>query len=199
MKKYKIDEKHFIGGWFIDPKICDDILKCYKKIPEPLLNNGMTRHKEQNHSNPDVKDSSDYYISPLNNKYPFPNYLKELQKCLNEYIKVYPPVGCLGKFGVTHNYNIQGYKKGGGFKLWHNERGYFMNATRVLVFMTFLNDVPDGGTDFKYQKITVPAKKGLTLIWPPDWTHTHKGQISQTKEKYIVTGWLNFLDDTSNT
>jgi hypothetical protein len=29
--------------------------------------------------------------------------------------------------------------------------------------MTYLNDVPDGGTEFKYQKIISPAKKGLTL------------------------------------
>ena len=60
--------------------------------------------------------------------------------------------------------------------------------------MTFLNDVPNGGTMFKYQNITVPAKKGLTLIWPTDFTHTHKGEISKTHEKYIVTGWYT-LDD----
>ena len=68
------------------------------------------------------------------------------------------------------------------------------NYDRCLVFMTYLNDVEDGGTSFKYQDIDIPAKKGLTLIWPAYWTHTHKGIISNTKEKYIVTGWLNFLN-----
>jgi hypothetical protein len=58
--------------------------------------------------------------------------------------------------------------------------------------MTYLNDVDDGGTDFFYQKITSPAKKGLTIIWPTDWTHMHKGQVSMTKEKMIVTGWFTF-------
>jgi hypothetical protein len=58
--------------------------------------------------------------------------------------------------------------------------------------MTYLNDVNDGGTEFLYQKITSPAKKGLTLIWPADWTHTHRGQISKTKEKSIITGWFNY-------
>ena len=43
-----------------------------------------------------------------------------------------------------------------------------------------------------YQKITSPAKKGLTMIWPSDWTHTHRGQISQNHKKYIITGWLNY-------
>ena len=66
------------------------------------------------------------------------------------------------------------------------------SGNRILVFMTYLNDVDDGGTDFKYQNLTSPAKKGLTMIWPSDFTHTHKGQISHTKEKYIVTGWVGF-------
>ena len=58
--------------------------------------------------------------------------------------------------------------------------------------MTYLNDVGKSGTEFLYQNIKVPAKKGLTLIWPTDWTHTHRGIISKNKEKTIVTGWFNF-------
>ena len=50
--------------------------------------------------------------------------------------------------------------------------------TRCFAFMTYLNDVSDGGTEFMYQKLISPAKKGLTMIWPSDWTHTHRGQIS---------------------
>ena len=45
---------------------------------------------------------------------------------------------------------------------------------------------------FKYQNITAPCKKGLTLIWPTDFTHTHSGQISETHEKYIITGWFGY-------
>ena len=58
--------------------------------------------------------------------------------------------------------------------------------------MTYLNDVPDAGTHFKYQDLTTPAEKGLTLIWPTDFTHPHKGQITKHHEKYIITGWLGF-------
>ena len=55
--------------------------------------------------------------------------------------------------------------------------------------MTYLNDVTDGGTEFKYQNITAPAKKGLTLIWPSDWTYTHKGGGPKDGYKFIATGW----------
>ena len=60
--------------------------------------------------------------------------------------------------------------------------------------MTYLNDVENGGTDFLYQKITTPAKKGLTIIWPATWTHTHKCHISNTQEKYIITGWFSYVN-----
>ena len=63
----------------------------------------------------------------------------------------------------------------------------------MLVFMTYLNDVEDGGTFFKYQNIKTKAKKGTTLIWPTDFTHTHKGEISTKSHKYILTGWLGFI------
>ena len=31
MKEYKINKKHFIGGWYIDTKICDEIFNSFKK------------------------------------------------------------------------------------------------------------------------------------------------------------------------
>ena len=92
---------------------------------------------------------------------------------------------------MTEGANIQWYPPGGGYHSWHCERtSKFEN--RCLVWMTYLNDVPNAGTNFKYQNITTPPKKGLTIIWPTDFTHTHSGQISKTHEKYIITGWFNF-------
>ena len=57
--------------------------------------------------------------------------------------------------------------------------------------MTYLNDAENAGTEFFYQKLSLPCKKGLTVIWPSDWTHTHKGIINEKQSKTIVTGWLS--------
>ena len=46
-------------------------------------------------------------------------------------------------------------------------------------------DELQGNDSIKYQNIKTKAKKGLTLIWPSDFTHTHKGEISNKKHKYI--------------
>ena len=86
---------------------------------------------------------------------------------------------------------IQYYRPGQGYKEWHSERTSGGNR-RCLVFMTYLNTVPEAGTHFKYQKLTTPAEKGLTVMWPTDFTHTHKGQITKHHEKYILTGWLGY-------
>ena len=59
--------------------------------------------------------------------------------------------------------------------------------------MTYLNDINDGGeTEFLYQNIKIKPRKGLTLIWPADWTFTHRGNFAPSEEKYIVTGWFNY-------
>ena len=59
--------------------------------------------------------------------------------------------------------------------------------------MTYLNDVEDGGsTYFNHYDLDIKPTKGLTLIWPAEWTHSHKGNILNSGVKYIITGWLIF-------
>jgi len=41
--------------------------------------------------------------------------------------------------------------------------------------------------------LKVKPEKGLTLIWPADWTFTHRGIPSMSETKYIVTGWYNYI------
>ena len=102
------------------------------------------------------------------------------------------PIQEIGGSGAAGN-KIQYFKRNGGFFSWHCERGNRYFATRAIVYMTYLNTVKDKGeTEFKYYGKKVKAKKGLTLLWPPDFTHTHRGIPSPTEEKYIVTGWCEF-------
>jgi len=188
MSKELFPLESFIHGSYIDPKICDALVKEHKnskdKKPGVLKNNVV-----------DVlqKDSVDLRCSPRPNAQPYVDYVIALEKVLHEYQSKYKEVGTLNPFTLSSDWNIQWYRKGGGYKTWHNERiGPGMISHRILVWMTYLNDVPDGGTEFKYQDIIAPAKKGLTLIWPTDWTHTHRSQRTRKHEKYIATGWFHY-------
>ena len=184
LKQYKLPKESFIGGWFIPKKICDNLISYYDKnklkIQPGVLGGG--------HIIKSVKDSMDLSIAVNNTDFEISEYQTVLQEVLNLYIKRYPEVNRYDKFAVSGS-NIQKYSKNGGFKPFHFERAGKIVSTRVLVFMTYLNDVENGGTKFKYQKITTPSKKGLTLIWPTDFTHTHKSQVVN-KEKIIMTGWF---------
>ena len=62
---------------------------------------------------------------------------------------------------------------------------------RHLAFILYLNDVPNGGTEFFHQKYICEARKGKILIFPANFCYSHRGQISMTHEKYILTGWAN--------
>jgi hypothetical protein len=115
-----------------------------------------------------------------------------LQKGLEYYISQYQVLNDLPRFSLI-DFNLQKYEPGEGFYKWHCERSKGPTSTRVLVWMIYLNDVDDGGTEFLYQKYTEKAEAGKLLIWPPDWTYTHRGQISYTKTKYILTGWFDFV------
>ena len=193
MNEYYFDETTFIGGWFIEEQICDDIVKFFY-ANEQAHQVGKAYTKENGHDtvNKDVKDSKEIYISKQHVYHPFFHYRVRLQNCLKKYIEKYPNANNIAPYDIWEDYNVQWYPKGGGFKQWHSESGTPDRAVRQLVFMTYLNDVEDGGTEFLHQKITCPSKKGLTIIWPAGWTHMHRGQISYTEEKMIVTGWYSY-------
>lgn len=98
-------------------------------------------------------------------------------------------------FSLIELINVQKYKPPtGGFKSYHCERSCLTTSTRFIVWMVYLNTVTDkGGTEFKYLDHTEDAVEGKIIIWPPDFTHTHRGVVSPTQEKYILTGWYNLI------
>ena len=99
-------------------------------------------------------------------------------------------------------FNIQRYQSGQHFNKVHSERGSIENIHRLFAWMTYLNDVKikDGGsTYFSHYDLDVQPKKGLTLIWPAEWTHAHKGSLLKADSKYIITGWMHFPNEPHET
>jgi len=193
MKEYELDNDTLMGAWFMPKKLCNDITKKMNEsalVPGMMYNTGHGQVIDKT-----AKESFEMAVHYADDNEPWKTYKTKLLDILKLYNKKYPDMNNNAEFGLGEPFNTQKYPIGGGFKIWHYENDFrTFNYDRCLVFMTYLNDVEDGGTSFKYQGIDIPAKKGLTLIWPADWTHTHRGMISKTKEKYIGTGWINFLN-----
>ena len=194
MKEYELDNITLMGGWHIPNKICGDLIKFMKS--QSLQDGMMYQDNGGQQVVTDMKESKEIAVDFHNEDEPFHTYKIHLNKVIQNYVEKYPYMGENTEFALRENYNLQKYPIGGGFKIWHFENDFKspLNKHRALVFMTYLNDVEDGGTEFFHQHLSTPAKKGLTLIWPAYWTHTHRGIVSRLKEKYIVTGWINFIN-----
>ena len=198
MREHEINKlDNFIMGWYHNPSFCDELVNYWKQDTKKFEGtSGYQRVIKE------VKDSTDSILtrqSDLGLRYII-EYLQPLVKLYTEKYK-----WCnehINEWAITESMLIQHYKPGGGFHEWHKERiGLeWPNCGRHLVFITYLNDVNDAGeTEFYYQKLKVKPEKGLTIIWPVDWMFTHRGITSLTEEKYIATGWYNFIPVEHNT
>ena len=100
----------------------------------------------------------------------------------------------LDPWEIHHTFNIQRYLPGEGYSDYHCERAGETTGNRVGVWMIYLNDVHDRGwTEFYYQQHYEKAEAGKLVIWPCDWTHLHRGIVSHTETKYIITGWFSWM------
>ena len=177
----------------VSEEICDKLVDLYNNPTNLYKVDGKSGYYVE--VNNLAKESLDVCIPPNYNHPTVHQYFDELQKVVNKYTNAFP-FSEYSRFSMREPMQIQWYPKGGGFKVWHSERinCNIEQIRRHLVFMTYLNDVTDAGeTEWYYQKKKIQPKKGLSVIWPPDFTHTHRGIPSPTQEKYIVTGWFNFI------
>lgn len=189
MKEHAINSVgNFISGWYTEKvDSCDKLIQYFQESPNKVI--GTTNFTV----NKTIKDSTD---CQLVGKDILNLYWDILEPCLSQYKKQYSYCDYYAQWGITDQVLIQYYSPNGGYYQWHTERtsNTLPVASRHLVFMTYLNDVNDSGeTEWFYQKTKIKPVKGLTVIWPADWTFTHKGIPSPTEEKYIVTGWFNFI------
>jgi prolyl 4-hydroxylase len=154
---------HFIGSWLMEePLLCDGLIEYFESNTLKQRKGVVTGGYSS-----EIKTSRDISISP---------------KALNQ-----------PGHEVFHTYFDHLFSWGDHFQQVHTERSNMATLHRVLAWMTYLNDVEEGGsTYFQHYDIDIQPKKGLTLLWPAEWTHAHRGNVLKMGQKYIITGWLHF-------
>ncbi|HSC08275.1 MAG TPA: 2OG-Fe(II) oxygenase, partial [Steroidobacteraceae bacterium] len=66
-------------------------------------------------------------------------------------------------------------------------------ANRYVVLIWYLNDVQEGGeTRFPRLDLSVAARTGRLLMFPPYWMYQHAGLPAKSGDKYIVSTYLLF-------
>ncbi len=187
-KEHHINQKkNFISGWYLDPDLCSAIIQKSesKKILYKDSDNDYKNYVSKNLSDID-KDLFTTYVTHLSNMY---ELYKEQYPYLNEIMK-----SKLFSFpDGDPAIQLQRYSPGKFYSKLHCENPGVFYLDRNLAFMTYLNDIENGGgTEFPYQQVSTNAECGLTLIWPAYWTHPHRGILAKNTNKFILTGWFVF-------
>ena len=183
---------NFIGSWEIEDNLCNELVN-YFELNKGKHQLGITASG----LNKETKDRVDISLSPKDLTLPgnevFHSYFKSLFECYKDYNNQWPFLASMINSLDIGKFNIGKYLPGQHFQKMHCERMGISSLHRLFAFMTYLNDVKEGGsTYFNHYDLEIKPKKGLTLIWPAEWTHSHKGNILISGEKYIITGWLTF-------
>lgn len=180
-------KEFLLWDYIPDVSVCDELIGFHQQ------SNEKEKGKSGHGVNTEIKDSTDVVLSDVNL---LKKYGAQLQIVSGKYIQKFPYCNHYSPWSIFENVMIQHYAPPQqAFKAWHTERGinHPQISARHLVFMTYLNDVQDKGeTEWYHQEVKLSPRKGLTAIWPVDWTYTHRGVPSKTEHKYIVTGWFSY-------
>ena len=185
---------NFIGSWIIDNSLCNELVVYFE--------NNQANHNQgsvgsNSYINLDAKNRIDLRISPkdinLSKNKVFKMYFDNLFECYKDFSDKWPYLKKIASHLHISAFNVGRYEAGQHFQSIHCERSGLGNLHRLFAFMTYLNNVEEGGTTyFDNYNLEIQPKKGLTLIWPAEWTHTHRGNKVIKGSKYMITGHLCF-------
>ena len=188
---------NFIGSWVMDDiSLCDDLIDYFESHRGKQKRGvSVTGLDLDNKNCVDISILPNQINSPGNEV--FSKYFHALFACHKDYLAQWPFLAPFAKNLEIGAFNLQRYQSGQHFQKIHTERASLNTLHRVLAWMTYLNDVEvdeGGSTYFSHYDLEVQPRKGLTLIWPAEWTHAHKGNLINTGSKHIITGWMNFSE-----
>lgn len=177
----------------ISDEWCDYLIKLY----EDNKIHHRTR-QERDGAPTNLKNDTSIFINSLDKKF----YIKFVKYF---YEKIYPIYSEVffelnqGDFHTIKEIKLQKTLPSQGYHLWHCENSVRAASNRIAVYTVYLNDIKEGGeTEFLYQSLRVPPKKGTVTIFPSGYYHTHRGNPPLSGEKYILTGWLEMIDKKKN-
>ena len=151
---------------------------------------GTNKHRKNDHQI--FCNGRNMNFEPFKGSNPVSLFFDGLQQCFEEYTTEF---SVLKDLRIScNNIKMQKTCSGGGYHVWHSEKGNDDNARRSLVYMLYLNTLPveaNGETEFLYQQRRINPVENTMVLWPAAFTHAHRGNLVYGDHtKYIVTGWF---------
>jgi hypothetical protein len=111
-------------------------------------------------------------------------------KLIERYKQTYPEINITHDPWILQPFRFKEFLPGKYYDAFHSEQG--LNSPRLLSILVYLSN-HNCGTEF-FNGTMVQSIKGRALIFPPFWTHVHKGQpCPDKKHRYILTAYSNFV------
>lgn len=168
--------------------ICKDIVKRFEESKDEHYEGRVGQTFEKN---TEIKKSTDMVVSGKDNwkdvdKILFTSLSKALSAVKKQYDFFSGPFKDIG-------YAVQRTNPGEYFH-WHIDSGSHLFSDRQLVAIWYLNNVsgPGGETEFLNQEVKINPERGKLILFPPFWTHEHRGVTLKEGTKYIATTWIVF-------
>jgi hypothetical protein len=114
------------------------------------------------------------------------------RRCLDDYAQRYPSLQFLARpeNSLLTPPIIERIEPGQGYG-YHVDAGAGGTHDRIVSGLFYLRDIDEGGeTEFPFQLMHVKPKAGLLLLFPPFWTHLHRGVSPVSAVKYNITNFV---------
>nr|AFI78661.1 hypothetical protein ws034A6_0030 [uncultured bacterium ws034A6] len=168
--------------------VCNEMIRRFEELDSEQYAGRIGQQAQEEQS---IKQSTDLVVSGKEHWKDIDTALfRSLGSALIELREAYPFFK--GPFKDS-GYAIQRTNPG-QFYQWHIDGGSHEFSQRQLVAVWYLNDVegPGGTTDFSYQDVQIRPEAGKLALFPPFWTHEHRGAVLEKGVKYIATTWVVF-------
>ncbi|MHB1515985.1 MAG: 2OG-Fe(II) oxygenase family protein [Acidiferrobacteraceae bacterium] len=173
----------------LNADVCHEMIRRYEASPEQQYEG---RIGQQGALASDIKRSTDLRISGRKDWKDIDGTLaRSLASAFNRFAEMFP-------YFAANSFKDMGYNmqrtRPGEFYHWHVDSGPGVFSQRQLVAIWYLNTVdgPGGETEFLAQGVKVKPVEGNLLLFPPFWTHNHRGVTLNQGVKYIATTWICF-------
>lgn len=173
----------------LEPEICREMIRRFEARSEQHYQGRIGQNEKRQSS---IKQSTDLRISGREDWKDVDTVLvNSLSGALRLLAELHPYFAANAFKDV--GYNLQ-RTIAGEFYHWHIDGGPGEFSQRQLVAIWYLNTVtgPGGETEFHFQKTKVLPEEGKLILFPPFWTHPHRGTTLMKSAKYIVTTWACF-------
>jgi len=169
-------------------EICEEMIRRFEEKTDQQYAGRIGQLQKQDQS---IKKSTDLVVSGKEDWQDVDRYLfRSLGLAMRVFREQYPYFkGPFKDMGYAIQRTLPGE-----FYHWHIDGGSHEFSQRQLVAVWYLNDVPGPGgeTEFLFQDIKIKPQQGKLLLFPPFWTHEHRGAVLNAGIKYIATTWVVF-------